>query len=86
MSRLSQHIIPEGTKPMHTMKKFIFSVFIFTFGVRGGTLHRLGPGQVFYESPEDVHSVNRNTSKTNPAKFAVFFIKDEGAPNLTPVR
>ena len=32
--------------------------------VRGGTLRRLGPGQVFYESPEDVHTVSRNASKT----------------------
>ena len=53
--------------------------------VRGGTLHRLGPGQVFYESPEDVHIVSRNASKTKPAKFIVFFIKNEGAPILTPV-
>src|SRR5262249_47487829 len=28
--------------------------------VRGGTLQRLGPGQGFYESPEDVHTVRRN--------------------------
>ena len=53
--------------------------------VRGGTLRRLGPGQVFYESPEDVHTVSRNASKTKPAKFVVFFIKNEGAPILTPV-
>jgi quercetin dioxygenase-like cupin family protein len=53
--------------------------------VRGGTLQRLGPGQVFYESPEDVHTVSRNVSKTKPAKFVVFFIKNEGAPILTPV-
>jgi len=53
--------------------------------VRGGTLQRLGPGQVFYESPEDVHTVSRNASKTKPAKFVVFFIKNEGAPILTPV-
>jgi quercetin dioxygenase-like cupin family protein len=53
--------------------------------VRGGTLQRLGPGQVFYESPEDVHTVCRNASKTKPAKFVVFFIKNEGAPILTPV-
>jgi quercetin dioxygenase-like cupin family protein len=53
--------------------------------VRGGTLQRLGPGQVFYESPEDVHTVSRNTSKTKPAKFVVFFIKNEGAPILTPI-
>src|SRR5262249_4064125 len=42
--------------------------------VRGGTLRRLGPGQVFYESPEDVHTVSRNASKTKPAKFVVFFL------------
>jgi len=53
--------------------------------VRGGTLRRLGPGQVFYESPEDVHTVSRNASKTKPAKFVVFFVKTEGAPILTPV-
>ena len=53
--------------------------------VRGGTLRRLGPGQVFYESPEDVHTISRNASKTKPAKFVVFFIKNEGAPILTPV-
>ena len=46
---------------------------------------RLGPGQVFYESPEDVHTVSRNASKTKPAKFVVFFIKNEGAPIFTPV-
>jgi quercetin dioxygenase-like cupin family protein len=53
--------------------------------VRGGTLQRLGPGQVFYESPEDVHTVSRNASKMKPAKFVVFFVKNEGAPILTPV-
>ena len=53
--------------------------------VRGGTFQRLGPGQVFYESPDDVHTVGRNASKTKPAKFVVFFIKNEGAPILTPV-
>src|SRR5579859_1780890 len=54
--------------------------------VRGGRLQRLGPGQVFYESPEDVHTVSRNASMTKPAKFVVFFIKNEGGPILTPVR
>ena len=53
--------------------------------VRGGTLQRLSPGQIFYESPEDVHTVSRNASKTNPAKFVVFFVKNEGAPILTPI-
>jgi len=43
-----------------------------------------GPGQVLYESPEDVHTASRNSSKTKPATFVVFFIKNEGAPILAP--
>jgi quercetin dioxygenase-like cupin family protein len=54
--------------------------------VRGGTLQHLRPGQVFYESPQDVHTVCRNASKTKPAKFLVFFIKNEGAPVLIPAQ
>ena len=54
--------------------------------VRGGKVQRFGPGQVFYESPGDVHTVSRNASKTKPAKFVVFFVKTEGAPILTPVQ
>lgn len=53
--------------------------------VRGGALRRLGPGQIFYESPEDVHTVSRNPSRTKPAKFVVFFIKNEGERILTHV-
>jgi quercetin dioxygenase-like cupin family protein len=52
--------------------------------VRGGTLQRLGPGQVFYESPQDVHTVSRNASKTRRAKFVVFFVKNQEAPILSP--
>src|SRR5262245_65802849 len=46
--------------------------------VRGGTLRRFDPGQVFYESPEDVHTVSRNASKAKPWKLDVFYIRDEG--------
>jgi quercetin dioxygenase-like cupin family protein len=44
----------------------------------------LSPGQTFYEGPNDVHVVGRNASKTKPAKFAVFFVKEKGAPVLVP--
>ena len=37
-----------------------------------------------YEGPDDVHVVGRNASKTKPAKFVVFFVKDKGAPILVP--
>ena len=48
--------------------------------VRGGIEVTLTPGQTFYEGPDDVHIVGRNASKTEPAKFVVFFVKDKGAP------
>src|SRR5437016_9189060 len=52
--------------------------------VRGGKEVALTPGQTFYEGPNDVHVVGRNASKTKPAKFVVFFVKDKGAPILVP--
>jgi quercetin dioxygenase-like cupin family protein len=54
--------------------------------VEGGASVTLGPGQTFYESPHDVHSVSRNASETQPAKFLVFFVKDKGAPASVPVQ
>ena len=54
--------------------------------VRGGKEVTLTPGQTFYEGPEDVHIVGRNASKTEPAKFVVFFVKDKGAPVLVPAK
>jgi quercetin dioxygenase-like cupin family protein len=53
--------------------------------VAGGKVVTLTPGQTFYESPTDIHSVSRNASKTQPAKFLVFFVKDQGASPTVPV-
>jgi len=55
-------------------------------GTAGAAMRGVWSHDVFYESPEDVHTVSRNASNTKPAKFVVFFIKNEGAPILTPVR
>ena len=52
--------------------------------VKGGKQVTLGPGQTFYESPEDVHVVGKNASNTKRAKFLVFFVKDKGTPVLVP--
>jgi len=54
--------------------------------VKGGKEVTLGPGETFYESPDDVHSVGRNASTTKPAKFLVFFVKDKGAAASVPVK
>jgi quercetin dioxygenase-like cupin family protein len=52
--------------------------------VKGGKELTLGPGQMFYESPDDIHSVSKNASRTKPAKILVFFVKDKGAPATVP--
>ena len=54
--------------------------------VEGGKETTLGPGQTFYESPDDVHTVSKNASASQPAKFLVFFVKDKGAPASIPVK
>jgi quercetin dioxygenase-like cupin family protein len=48
--------------------------------VRGGKETTVTAGQTFYEGPDDVHVIGRNASKTEPAKFVVFFVKDKNAP------
>jgi quercetin dioxygenase-like cupin family protein len=45
----------------------------------------LRPGDTFYESPDDVHRVSANASKTEPVKFLVFFVKEKGRPSSRPV-
>jgi quercetin dioxygenase-like cupin family protein len=54
--------------------------------VRGGKEVTVTPGQTFYEGPTDVHLISRNASKTQPAKFIVFFVKDKGAPVTVPAK
>ena len=53
--------------------------------VRGGELQKLGPGGVFFESPDDIHQVSRNASATEPAKILVHMVKKAGAPVSVPV-
>ena len=52
--------------------------------VKGGELQRLGPGGAFYETPDDIHTVSRNPSDTEPAKILVVFIKEIGARTTVP--
>ena len=53
--------------------------------VQGGEAKTLTAGQVFYENPDDIHTVANNASDTEPAKILVFFIKDSDAPASMPV-
>jgi quercetin dioxygenase-like cupin family protein len=53
--------------------------------VKGSAPVTLGPGQVFYEGPNDIHTVGRNASATKPAKFLVFLVKNKGVDPVLPV-
>ncbi|HXQ71459.1 MAG TPA: cupin domain-containing protein, partial [Pyrinomonadaceae bacterium] len=48
--------------------------------VKGGSPLTVRAGDVFYESPTDIHTVSRNASETQPAKLLVFYVKIKGAP------
>jgi quercetin dioxygenase-like cupin family protein len=80
---------PGGSTPVHTHHAQALLYVLegsIVMQVKGGEAITLTPGQTFYEGPDDVHIVSRNASKTAPAKYVVFLVKDKGAPVLTPVR
>ena len=78
---------PGSTDPVHRHNAHGFIYVLegsIVMQVKGGKETILTPGQTFYEGPDDVHVVGRNASKTKPAKFVVVFVKDKGAPVVTP--
>lgn len=82
---LSVEYPPGGADPVHRHNAHGFVHVLegsVVMGVRGGQEVTLGPGELFYEGPEDVHTVGRNASNEWPARFLVFLLKDEGADVL----
>jgi quercetin dioxygenase-like cupin family protein len=78
---------PGSTDPIHRHNAHGFIYVLegsIVMQVRGGKETTVTAGQTFYEGPDDVHVVGRNASKTKPAKFVVFFVKDKGAPVVVP--
>ena len=78
---------PGSSDPIHRHNANAFVYVLegtIVMQVRGGKEVTLTPGQTFYEGPDDVHVVGRNASKTKPAKFVVFLVKDKGAPVVIP--
>ena len=78
---------PGSVDPIHRHNAHAFVYVLegtIVMQVRGGKEVTLTPGQTFYEGPNDVHVVGRNASKTKPAKFVVFLVKDKGAPVFLP--
>jgi len=52
--------------------------------VAGGERKTLTAGEVFYENPNDIHSVSMNASDTEPARILVYFLKEQGASITEP--
>jgi len=80
---------PGSSDPIHRHNAHGFIYVLegsIVMQVRGGKEMTLAPGQTFYEGPDDVHVIGRNASKTKPAKFVVFFVKEKGAPVLVPAK
>ena len=74
---------PGGSSAEHRHDAAVF-VYVLegavVMQVKGGQEVTLGPGQTFYESPEDVHVVSRNASTTQPTKLLAVHVKQKGAP------
>jgi quercetin dioxygenase-like cupin family protein len=75
--------VPGGASLPHRHNAQVF-VYVLdgavNMQVAGGSPVTLGPGETFYEGPEDIHTVSANASQTKPARILVFMIKDAGAP------
>jgi quercetin dioxygenase-like cupin family protein len=78
---------PGAVDPVHRHHAHAFVYVVegsIVMQIKGGKEVTLTPGQTFYEGPNDVHTVGRNASQTQPAKFIVVLLKDKGAPALVP--
>jgi quercetin dioxygenase-like cupin family protein len=79
---------PGGSSAPHRHNAHVF-VYVLSGTLRmqvdGQETLTLQPGQAFYESPQDIHRVSANASATEPAKFLVLMVKDQGMPTTQPV-
>jgi len=79
---------PGGSDPVHRHDAHGFIYVLegsIVMGVQGQKTITLKPGDTFYEGPSDIHTVGRNASATQPAKFLVMLVKKQDAPILIPV-
>ena len=76
-------LAPGEVVPAHRHNADVFAYVLegsVVTQVKGGKPQTVHAGEVFYESPTDIHIASRNASKTQPAKLLVFFVKKIGAP------
>ncbi len=77
-------LAPGEVVPAHRHNADVFAYVLegsIITRVEGGEAQTVHAGEVFYESPTDLHLGSRNASTTQPATLLVFFIKKTGAPS-----
>jgi quercetin dioxygenase-like cupin family protein len=80
---------PGAADPVHRHRAHGFIYVLegsIVMGVKGGKEITLTAGQTFYEGPNDIHTVGRNASTTQPAKFLVLLIKKKKGEVLELVK
>jgi quercetin dioxygenase-like cupin family protein len=86
---LSVEYPPGGADPVHRHDAHAFVYVLegsIVMQVKGAAEVTLTPGQTFYEAPHDVHTIGRNASTTQPAKFIVLLVKDTGVAPVLPAQ
>ncbi|MFC5523472.1 cupin domain-containing protein [Polaromonas jejuensis] len=80
---------PGAADPVHRHRAHGFIYVLegsIVMQVKGGKEVTLTPGQTFYEGPNDIHTVGRNASTSQPAKFLVVLIKKKKGEVLELVK
>ncbi len=88
MRILEVNLAPGQESAPHRHNAYVF-VYVLeghvNMQVMGGELVTLGPGEMFYENPDNIHAVSQNASATEPAKFLVHMVRTIGEPVSIPV-
>jgi len=84
---LEVDMAPGHSSPPHRHNAYVF-VYVLEglvhMQVAGGELQTLGPGEMFFENPNDIHAVSANASDSEPAKILVHMLKKKGVAPTTP--
>jgi quercetin dioxygenase-like cupin family protein len=76
-------LAPGEVVPAHRHNADVFAYVLegsIITRVEGGESQAVHAGEVFSESPTDLHLGSRNASTTEPATLLVFFVKKMGTP------
>lgn len=73
--------------PPHRHNAYVF-VYVLegtvNMQVAGKEMVTLSPGEMFYENPNNIHTVSRNASNTEAAKILVHMVRTIGTPVSVP--